>query len=272
MRLDIVNDNIKGNINKKICLISDIHFYKPFNNKVFDILKENIDENKPDYICVPGDLVTEADLNDKDLKPLYSFFEELGSKYKVIISIGNHDISVKNKKKENKHFFEKLNSIKGVEVLINDSYIDENIRFIGYLDNLDATLNEKGYEKVVTDEFNELLDKVNIDSKYYNILLCHNPIYISRIYKDIKKWAFLSLVLSGHTHGGIFHLKGNSGLISPCKKLFPKEIRGHYLKNKVHIIISDGVTKLSYSAKLFRHFNFLFPISINYINISKKSR
>ena len=67
-----------GMKNVKICLISDIHFDKDYNLNIFEEIIKNIKENKPNFICISGDILDHADVIDykdiiKDINELLSF-------------------------------------------------------------------------------------------------------------------------------------------------------------------------------------------------------
>lgn len=271
MLKEIKNIKIDNKLNKKICLISDIHFYRNYNLNTFKLLLDNINKNKPDYICIPGDIIDIPNLNITELTPLKNFLEELGKICKVIITLGNHDISVNHSYYYNEPYINFLKGLKNIHLLIDEEYIDNNIRFIGFKDNVLVSHKEVGYDKVVINDYNNLFKKIKPDNKKYNILLAHNPIYLVRekTYKNIKELNKINLILSGHTHGGLMpsFLPFKFGIISPGKRFFPNKIRGIYKLDNTKLIISNAVIKLSYSAHSLSKLNFLFPVSIYYINI-----
>lgn len=86
----------------------------------------------------------------------------------------------------------------------------------------------------------------NADRSKYNILLAHNPLYFPACYN----WG-ADLTLSGHVHGGIIHVPGIGGLLSPDLTFFPKYDAGHFEKNGRHMIVSRGLG----NRFLFRVFN-----------------
>ena len=85
---------------------------------------------------------------------------------------------------------------------------------------------------------------------------------------------------SGHTHNGLVVpgidniIKNNIGLIAPNKTFFPKNSRGTIMckttKREIPLIISGGIMKLPESSGIFRHFNWIFPMSINKIVITNR--
>lgn len=257
--------NIKNN--KKICLLTDIHYDIPYDFTIFDKIKEDIIKEKPDYICMVGDIIDDSSVIIKDTRPLIDFIKNLSLISQVIITLGNHEL--RDNKYDVINFFENI-KLENVYFLNNKSLIRDNICFIGF------SLSKEYYEKENVNTFiKEFNEKVDAKTKYYNILLCHTPINILKD-KTIKKCPVLEkidLILSGHMHNGLRLIsKGNRGIISPTKALFPKYSRGMFKKTigekEITMIVSGGIVKLSNTrAKIFRIFNKLYPHSIVYINI-----
>lgn len=260
--------NINSKINLSIALLSDIH-YSNKNKKVLNKILLKFNNIKPDYICIPGDILDESTDYDKNV---YNFFVSLSKISKVIISLGNHDISIINKKQkyfDNKWYLN-LKDIKNVYVLNNKQITFNNITFTGY--------NSPLKDKYLDNPINTLNDLKNLDFKtnYFNILLTHSPqsiLGLDELYNNnfIKKQ---DLILCGHMHNGLiphifnkynFHI----GLIGPTKRLFPKYSRGIFKINNTYLIISKGITKLAKHSYFLRPFNILYPIDIEIINIRK---
>ena len=63
-------------------------------------------------------------------------------------------------------------------------------------------------------------------------------------------------------------IKTNNLLITPGKKWFHKDGRGHYKKNDTDIVVTGGIIKLSKTAKFLHSFNFLFTMNMDYIIIN----
>lgn len=274
--MKIVNTSIV-NLDKKICLLGDIHFNLKYNTKILDKIIKNVKINKPDYICLVGDVIDNSIVETYDISKLYDFINDLSKIGKVIISLGNHDITyIHNRKKHEYRYPNKyvlnIKKMNNVVFLDNEKYIDNDICFIGYSASFDTYYKEDGLESSVIDELNKIL--VDIDNTKFNILLSHNPLYVSKdtVYKNVNNYSKLNLILSGHTHNGILPLFTNKNkvFISPQKRLFVSDGRGVFNKGDVLIIVTGGVVKLSYCSNLFRYFNFLFPISIDYINGDKR--
>lgn len=262
MKIKQVNDNICNKYNKKICLIADIHFYYDIKESIFDQIINNIKKNKPDYICISGDITDRYEIvEDKMMEKLYKFLADLGKITKVFLILGNHDLTIKQTILETN-----LRKVKNV-TLLEEKIIIGDLCFQAYNQSKETYQNESSYCNQVIKEINAQL---NIDKTKYNILLAHNPIYLvkDKVF-DNSKIKDCDLILSGHNHDGIitFLMPKNTSLISPKKKLFLKNGRGRIVKNKTNIIITGGITKLSNCSGSISKLNKFLPISINYITI-----
>lgn len=263
--------NLNGNINANIVLISDIHYYSKGDIKRLNIVLDNIKKINPKYICIPGDLIDEA--NIKDSEYLIYWLIKLSSISKVILSLGNHEFYMNKKDKIyglNKVLFSKIGSIDNLYLLDNNNVIIDNINFIGLTLSMEYYLSE-GYKKI---DFTEYLNKIKTYKNYYNILLCHSPINICNE-KVLNKYG-LDLILCGHTHGGVTPrvlrpIFKNAGIVSPQKRLFIKTAYGHIKIYNTDIIITSGITILSHINK-FRMFNGLFSPEIVSIDVANKSK
>jgi len=258
----------------KICLMADIHFSLNYPLKKFKTILENIDVNKPDYICITGDIVDYVEVTfNSYIENLYNFIRSLAKRSKVIISLGNHDITTfKNKYKYPYLFIENLKHIDNVIFLDNDIYIDNKLCFIGYTESIETYYDEYKYSDLVAKEVSNLTKNIGDN---YNILLSHNPLYVTSddTYKKIKNHKKINLILSGHTHNGMLpsFLKTNSLLITPEKKLYRRYGRGRFVKDMTNVVITGGVIKLSRKSGILRFFNFLYSTNIDYILIDKSN-
>ncbi len=275
----IYNENALTDIT--LIHLSDIHFNLYTKEKKLLKIKEMIYLANPDYVLITGDLLDTPDIvkNKYKIKELLSFLTSISDRFKVLISLGNHDVFSESDFK----FFNKLNDLKNIYILNDDYYKDENI-FIG-----GVTLPNNYYYNITRDESDKVLVEHLINSKKLvnrlprnipKVLMIHSPI---RVMDDmvINKLKDYDLILSGHTHGGMMPpimdkiFKGNYGIIAPNKRIAPKVARGRidkYVNNKkITLIISSGITKLSIkSSKLLSKLNFIYNIDINKIIITKK--
>ena len=276
----IYNKFVKNNM--KIIHISDIHFNVNTTSRKLALLKESIIREEANYLMVTGDTIDNGEIinNEDKIQELLTFFQEIAKTTKIIISIGNHDTF-----RDCMTFFKKLGKINNIHVLDNTSYLDEFIYVVGF------TLPNKYYYNSSGDESLEYLcDTLDTHSLLWK-KVPNNKLKIAMIHSPIKlteevvldKIANFDLVLCGHTHDGVvpeflkFLFRGNRGIISPLKKMFPKIARGKIIKNvnnkKVVIIICGGVTKLSpMNIKVFNILNFVYYIGMNRIIVKGEER
>ncbi len=270
MKINRVYYQVKGNVDKRIVLLSDIHYYSKKDNKKLNRILDNLNNIDYDYLCITGDLIDERNIHDEEY--LITFLKKLAKKSKIIISLGNHEyINGKDYSNYNKVLFNNINKIRNVSVLDNDILNIDNINFIG------LTLPGEYYYKYNEHNDNYLIDYINKHIPFlksgYNILLCHTPIRItkSKVFNKLNIANNIDLVLSGHTHGGITPsilkkvLKGR-GLIGPQIGILVKHSYGKYTINKTNFIISSGITKSSHANKL-SFLDFLFAPEITIIDI-----
>ncbi len=276
MRIDYKKYEIKTDkdVNITIAHIADIHFAKNYKLKRLEIVKNRIKEIKPNYICITGDLIDTYNITKEPFfQKFEQWLEELAKISKIIISIGNHEYieKVDNKYVEQKNidWLKKLQR-ENIIVLDNDIYSEGNITFIGFNPDHQYYAN---HEKAIIKKDNLKLYKLIAKTKAnYNVLLLHTPFFIfeKENYKKIKEFDKLNLVLCGHTHGGMMasFIPGTFGIISPSKKLFPKNVRGMAMINNTKVIITSGITKLSKKSKL-TYLTDIYSSNINEIKIKK---
>lgn len=272
MRLNYEEYNLSSSKvnNLRIVQLSDIHFHYTFDINKFNYLVNKIKNLNPNYICITGDFIDNGKVLDNDLQfnIFKKFLTDLSLFCKVIIIIGNHELLISDKYLQGQDLkvIEKIKTIKDIIILNNQIYNDNNINFIGFNPGYnyynDGNKNSIKLSKIFND-FN-----FKIENKY-NILLTH----ISRdIIDNISKFNNLNkvdLILAGHNHGGMmpYFIKGHIGLVSPNLKLFPKNVRGLIKRDNTNIIISQGITRLSYKTGLIRYFNDIYGMCISIIDI-----
>lgn len=270
----VINTNKK--IDKRICLISDIHHNIDFNNKLYDELLNRIKNLNPDYIAISGDLLDKSsvleDINSKSI--IENFIKSLGEITKTLIVMGNHDqrYSYTNYYKEySLNWFYSLNKLKNVYFLNNESITFNNIDFIGYVPSVEW-FNARNKDNFYKEFYRH---PVNINkNNNYKIMLLHSPYSITKKinYENLPDITNnINLILSGHMHNGALPefleiRKNGRGLISPSLKLFPKYVRGvHKIKN-MNIVISRGITTFSHP-NFLKKFNFLYNKEITIIDL-----
>ena len=280
LKTDIVYNN---NTKKDLIIIhlSDIHFNINTKQKDLDMIYNEVNRIKPDYIMITGDLIDTPEItkNNEKIKELITFLSNIAKISKIMIAIGNHDVLHQN----DYRFFNKLNDLYNIYVLDNTSYQDEFIYVSGFTlpSEYYYNINKSENKEVLLnhlDSHKELINK--LPRNIPKVALIHSPVRVSEN-ESLQKLHEYDLILSGHTHNGMvpdileFLFKGNIGIISPYKNFFPAIAKGKIERDidnkKITIIINGAYTKLSKkSGKILSKLNFLYNKSINKIIIRKK--
>lgn len=266
----------------KIAHLSDIHFSRIFPRKLFYTIYNNLKDIKPDYICITGDMIDQATVIEKETyqNELKYWLNKYSKIAPVIISLGNHDVSVYNgrnyEERYHKEWFKSLNNIKGVHFLDNEEYIpNADISFYG------LTIPFKHYKEKEKNSL--ILPESDWRGEEYHVLLMHSPQQCLQetVLNQNKLLTTVDLILSGHMHRGLTPyflnkiVPDNMGIVSPQKTFFTKYARGIIKKEMnektITLIISGGIVKLSETApKLFHKLNRFFAPEITMIEIDGK--
>ena len=228
----------------RILQLSDLH-NRRFNKNNKKIVKI-IEKQKPDIIVMTGDMVSS---NSVGFSNFFSLVEELDGKYPIYYIFGNHEQRLSVEKQA--IIIGKLREY-GVKVLNNQNEFitkdDESIEIFGLKQELIYYTNYLKSKKTYSYETKDMENAIRkADSKKFNILLAHNPLY----FETYEKWG-ADLVFSGHVHGGIIQIPFIGGFLSPERKLFPKYSGGEYEINDSKMIVSRG---LGYTKINLRFFN-----------------
>lgn len=216
----------------RICHISDLHgaTFGKRNEKLAQVI------NALDYdiMCITGDMVhTDSDYGEAFLNLVSELDRE---KIKLFVP-GNHE----NYKRTNGGYeklnrevlYRKLSNFK-LKVLKGDSYTvpELPITFTGLDDNIEM------YEETSFSE-GEFIpgNHLNMaDDGFFNVAMIHRPNY----FRKVVDYGY-DLMLSGHTHGGIFRLFGAGGLLSPDVKLFPEFDKGIFRYKEGYLNVTSGL-------------------------------
>ena len=270
-----------------ICLFSDIHYTDTMKISKLNEIKESIVNNKPDYICIPGDIIDSTRILDDPKKHLnlINFLKGIGELAPVYISLGNHDtlkITNKTHQYDNNNFWNQDLTKYNINILKNEIKENNNIRFIGYNPSYDYYYNKEKKEslEILIKDFKDKIQEFN--NQKINILLCHSPINIinKELYNSMSSYKNIDIILSGHMHNGMIPkiidniFPKNRGIIAPNRTLFPDNARGikkMKIDNKeINLIISGGISKIQKCApRILQLGNISFEPQIEYIKINK---
>lgn len=278
-RIILESEKIENGINKdlRIVSISDIHDdgkdkRLQFYTNIYMVIKSL----EPDYICIPDDIIEAGNTNFNNIE---SLIEALGNIAPTIISLGNHYLQLDEYNRQ--VFYEwymNLQKYKNVHPLDNDSFETEDVRFVGFTENLESYLRKykKEWEELFIENYNKV--SVNLDNDKYNVLLAHKP--IPKEYFDlISSMEMYNLILSGHMHNGCTpdflckfldefeHTRGK-GIFGPYFTLFPSHCRGiEELGSDTYLHISKGLRKFTIDNILFNFLDSFYNNHIHEINI-----
>ena len=89
-----------GNEDINMMLFGDLHYSDKFNDKKLDLIYNKLKNSE--YIFIAGDLLDSTDVvNNIDKRDkLIKFLEKVSKKSKVFITLGNHDLAIRNKHKK----------------------------------------------------------------------------------------------------------------------------------------------------------------------------
>lgn len=221
-----------------IVMLADLHnhLYGEENR----ILLEEIGKNKPDFVCIAGDILIGRSKIPYEVGQ--KLVISLAKEYPVFYGLGNHEARMLHDREIYGNRYEEYMApiLKaGVKVLTDahaEISVKENqFRIYGY--DLPMKYFEK-FNRYVFEEsqITEALGDCENEKDCYKILLAHNPVY----FRQYAAWG-ADLTLSGHLHGGIIRLPLLGGIITPQAKLFPRYSAGCYEMNEKRMIVSRGL-------------------------------
>jgi hypothetical protein len=216
----------KLNKGPRIVFISDLHncFYGDTDNS--KLIKE-VHNAEPDIVVFGGDVIDMWGGTEHAL----DLMSALSNDYPCVYTPGNHE----GMRDDTEEFYASVREI--CPVLNGDmeelSINGQDIRIYGVVDSL-----QWGKKKTQLEEF---IDE--LDDKYYNILLLHQPEQIDDCFGSDGK--DFDLILSGHAHGGQWRIPKilDQGLYAPEQGIFPKYTTGMYQYGDTTHIISRGLAR-----------------------------
>ena len=164
----------------KAALFGDTHFGFNYDIEDFEKVIAEIEKASPDIIFFTGDLVDNLNTYKGDFAEISEALSRLEAPLGKFAVYGNHDYS-----KHGNNIYEDIMTTGGFKVLINESaeLTDYNTVIHGIDDCL------IGYGDPTFLQY--------ADESKFNLVLCHEP----DVFAEILDYN-VSLMLSGHTHGG----------------------------------------------------------------------
>lgn len=221
--------NLPENFNGfQIAHVSDLHNtqFGENNEKLLKLLTDC----QPDIIAITGDLI---DSRNTNIDVAVHFAAEAAKIAPCYYVTGNHEARVS----EYPLLEQKLTDA-GVTVLRNQAVSLERDGEIICIAGVEdpSFLGSAGFSAALS----------QLASEDFTILLSHRPEYFDAYCQN-----GFELVLSGHAHGGQFHVPFLGGLIAPGQGFFPEYDSGLYHEENTNLVVSRGLG------------NSIFPFRLN---------
>lgn len=259
----LYNSYIKEDI--KIASLSDVHISDSISNEDIDFMIESISNEKPNYICILGDVIDYPRILDVEINRLKctKLFMELSKISPVYVIFGNHDYINYDKKDKycenfNESFWNEIGSIKNINIINDKRIILKDIIISGYLEKKNIYHDKE--ENAFYDDFSSIEElKVNNITKP-KVLIMHSPEPLDKE-ENQSLVSDYDVVLCGHYHNGCvpsflnkIWLPKNGGIITSSKRIFPKNVRGiKKLCNNTYLIYNGGWTKIANNTPNYLH-------------------
>lgn len=173
----LVTEKLPQNAHYKIVFLTDLHMGRILGHDYAERLAARINEQKPDFVVVSGDMLDERIFYVEEEDTLSALAQ---IKAPVYMAFGNHDYL------DEPLRWQQMLTDKGFYILRNtDTIIDNKIKITGIDD----------YSKNRTN--NQLINLSSQNEDYYSILLDHQPRRM-----DAAAATGYDLYLAGHTHTG----------------------------------------------------------------------
>ena len=163
-----------------IVLFGDTHFGFCYSPDQFEKAAEKIRLLEPDLIVFTGDLVDDLNTYSGDFSEIEEVLAALPAKYGKFAVHGNHDYAL-----SGKPVYVEIMEAGGFTVLTNETALIPELNTVIY--GIDDCLIGNGNPDIL----------LGADARYFNLVLCHEPDFF-----DAFSSHPISLMLSGHTHGG----------------------------------------------------------------------
>ncbi|WP_298528482.1 metallophosphoesterase [uncultured Ruminococcus sp.] len=230
--LRVRREELGGNI--KAVHLSDLH-KRRFGRDNSRLCKA-VERESPDIIIFSGDLVSRTETDFSAIKRTLDSLCRIAPVYMIM---GNHEQSLPSEMQ--KEFLQTVSETEAVLLRNETVSLDikgRDIAVCGLLEDYEVYKKDGGYrdlEKITTGSITALLGEKPGGEV---LLMAHNPFFGEAYAEWGADWVF-----SGHVHGGIVRLFGKA-MLSPERKLFPKNAKGVYKFGRTRLLVSAGLGKL----------------------------
>lgn len=242
----------------RILVLADLHD-AVFGNENERLL-QLIEEQKPDYILLAGDMLIGQKGYSSDAAA--ALIRRLSERYPVYYGLGNHEERVKQEPDVYGNIWQEYQAKLPDKVLLLENQRAVIRRGQAELNIYGLELGDDYYKRFHRKELsvsalNERLGRA--DSEAFNILIAHTPEYFTAY----AAWG-ADIVLSGHLHGGMMRIPGLGGVISPRVRIFPKYDRGRYEEGSSTMLLSGGLGNHTLKIRINN------PPEVVVVNLQKK--
>ncbi|MCQ2427120.1 MAG: metallophosphoesterase [Clostridia bacterium] len=209
-KLDITEYRLKAPVDRPFlaAFVSDTHGEDP------SVWLGESDKRNPDIFLIPGDI---TDRHNESPACALELLGELTKRAPVFMSLGNHE-------RMSADFVREAAEQTGA-VLLEDAYTEYNGIKIGGLTSgyvgEPGRLRQGHFRKTPPPNIGFAKEFAALDG--YKLLLSHHPEYYPRYLSDLD----ISLILSGHAHGGQWRIFGHP-FFAPDQAFFPKYAQGFH--------------------------------------------
>lgn len=231
----------------KIVVISDLHSFSYGTDNT--LLFQAVQEEAPDLILIPGDLIVTAKTEKYDIA--LKFVRQLCTLgIPVICSNGNHESRAQLPESGSCAVYGQYRrqlEQSGVMLLNNKSCTlalgDTQIRVSGL--ELPLSSYKKGRKPYLADDY--IRSQLGGASKdCLQILLAHHPAFA----RQYAAWG-ADMTVCGHNHGGLICIPGLGSVISPQFMPFPEYDAGEFTVDGKKIYISRGLGTHTFHVRIF---------------------
>lgn len=217
--IEIMNEKVEDTISLKILQLTDLHIgaYLPPELAWEVIMLCN--GLQSDLIVLTGDYIN---LDRRLAGACIDVLSHLNAPFGVYGCLGNHEIIT-----ETEDYFTKELSRKGIRILRN-AYEELELRNSKiYMVGFDYFKSANDYKMLCG-----IFKRIPAER---SIILCHDPSNFPIFARNN-----VSVVFSGHTHGGQIKFEVGPAVIAPSLFLSPY-LHGHYCIDKSHLYVSRGI-------------------------------
>ena len=229
----------------RIVQLSDLHLgsfnfaYKKLNSAI-----EKINNLKPDYIFITGDLVNNYAWELTGWDEVFKRLEAKEGKYAVL---GNHDYGDYSQWETAKEKQDNFEKIKQFFPLINFKLLLNEAEIISKNDQQIAIVGVENWGKPPFKQYGDLQQaSKNVKHVPFKILLSHDPTHWS---EEVKDKIDITLMLAGHTHGMQAGFQYKNLKWSPIKYKF-KHWAGLYQHKSQYLYVNRGLGWLGFPGRI----------------------